>query len=124
ADATDLVGHHLLAVARTTQDDAALELAGSDGFGYGPNEIRIIDRVRAICAEVRDLVSHFAQHLAQKGFVGNAGVVGANGNLHDLALRVARTSLSSIAPWRRILMSPPVQSTIVEGFPIGQEPPS
>jgi hypothetical protein len=81
ADAAHAVGDNGFAITRTAEDDAALKLAARDSFGHGADEIRVIGGRRFV---VRAEVAHRMTLGEEQGLddflIGEAGMVGANGN--------------------------------------------
>lgn len=80
ADALHAVGDDGFAVARAAEDDAALVFAAGDGFGGGPDKIRVV----AAGVGLRTKVTHCVALSEEQGFngffVSEAGVVGADGD--------------------------------------------
>jgi outer membrane protein assembly factor BamE (lipoprotein component of BamABCDE complex) len=74
------IGDDRFAVARPAQNNSALELTAGDRFGDGPNEVRIITRRIGICPEVPDRVSGLQKHGFDGFLIGEAGVIGTDGN--------------------------------------------
>src|SRR6266852_1512583 len=82
ANAADFVGDHGFAVARAAENDAAVELTARDSFRRRANEQGIIHRLRAKRSEIADFVAEAIQKEFDFFFVGEAGVVGGDGDLH------------------------------------------
>src|SRR5664280_2403784 len=80
ADAADPVGDDRLAVARTTQHNAALVFASGDRLGHGADEIRIVTWGVGIRAEIADGMTSRAQHGLDGFLVVKACVVGSDGD--------------------------------------------
>jgi len=86
-DAFDFIRDDGFAVAGATQNDAAVEIVIRDGDGDGANEERIIDWLRAVCAEVADFVPPRREQRLQHFFVIEPRVVGPDGNVHTRGSR-------------------------------------
>jgi hypothetical protein len=90
-NAVNFIRDHGLAVARTSKHDAALTFAAGHGFSRWADKQRIIDRLRAGCAEILDFVAESNQESFDFLLVFVAGVVGTNGDLHGRKDRVAES---------------------------------
>jgi hypothetical protein len=83
ADAFDFVGDDGFAVAGAAEDDAAFEFAIGDGERDAANEDGIVHGIRAVRAEVADLMSPGGEERLQHFFVIEARVIGSNRNVHS-----------------------------------------
>src|SRR5579872_500194 len=90
-NAMDFICDDRFSIARTAKHDAALAFAASYGFSRWADEQRIIDRLRACCAEILDLVAESSQENFDFLLVLEAGVVGTNGDLHGRKDRSAKS---------------------------------
>lgn len=75
ADAAHAIGGDGFAIAGAAEDDAALEGACSDGFGYRRDEAGVVDRGLGVSAKVFDFMTGDLQVLENGLLVAVAGVV-------------------------------------------------
>ena len=91
----DFIRDNCLPVARTSKHDAALAFAASHSFSRWADEQGIINRLRAECAEILDVVTESTQENLDFLLVFEAGMVGTDRDLHGRKNRVRKVRLSS-----------------------------
>ena len=80
ADAFDAVGDDGFAVAGAAEDDAAFHFAAGDGLGDGADEVGVVTARLGVGAEIADGVAGGEEHGFDGFLVGEAGVVGTDGD--------------------------------------------
>ena len=84
ADAFDTVGDDGFAVAGAAENDAALDFAAGHGFGDGADEIRVVAARFRVRAKIAHGVAGGQEHGFDGFFVGEASVVGTDGDGEQL----------------------------------------
>ena len=82
ADAGDLVGGDLLALAAAAEHDAAVGAALGDGAADGDADRRIVDRRLAVGAVIVDGVAEPRERGLEMFFQQKAGMIGADRDAH------------------------------------------
>jgi len=81
-NAFDAVGHNRFAVARATQNNAALKLMSRHRFSHRPDEQRIIHRLFGMRPKIRDAMTALFEKIANLLFVKKPRVVRTNCYFH------------------------------------------
>ena len=88
ANAGELAGRDRRAGAASAHDDAAVGLAVTEGLRDGFRNVGVVDRRRAVGAEVDDLVPGHGEVSRQIAFHLKTGVIGPDCNAHGEILQV------------------------------------
>ena len=84
ANPADSIGDYRLAVARSSEHNAAFKFASGYSLGHWPDEERVIDWLFGVRAEIGDTVAKAFQKVSYLFFVLKAGVIRADGDDHPL----------------------------------------
>ena len=102
-DAADLVGNDGLAGAAAAHHDAEVALAGGNRARRRSDVVRIVDRLGRIDTEVDDLVAGQGEPFGDWLFQREAGVIGRQGNAHDLTVaNGAEANLGESPGWSKV----------------------
>src|SRR5258708_6474477 len=83
AYARDLIGGHRSAHAAAANQNTAFALAAQQAQSDRFSEVRVINRLRAVRANVDELMAALLQVADQHLLQVKAGMVGTNGDAHD-----------------------------------------